>query len=368
MDRSVSGATCTSTGSSSDSDDETVNEFGFVVKRQPAHAPSLVDAVRQRRARKKWVAILADFTNFRRSQPAKFKRRVRKGIPGQLRGMVWGLLLDLPTLMRAHPGWYDRLTKLPLRTPEVDDQIARDLHRTFPNHSRFRDFESAGQKALRNVLHAYAAYNPLVGYVQGMAFLVATFLIYLTEEEAFWALHRLMETYGMELLFWNGLPGLQEKTHQLKGLMRRHLPELHRHFEAQHLEASFYAPQWFLTLYIYTFPPAFVLRIWDVFFAEGWKIIYRVPLALLKLRQSTLLKLELHDLMPALKTLADGVPERRLMRKIFRFKFPKQELQELSQEYWHANPAVWAKVEQDRAAREAQRRASLPAPGGLRPA
>ncbi len=31
-----------------------------------------------------------------------------------------------------------------------------------------------------------------------------------------------------------------------------------KHFEAQNIEPTFYAPQWFLTLYIYTFPPAFV--------------------------------------------------------------------------------------------------------------
>jgi hypothetical protein len=40
-----------------------------------------------------------------------------------------------------------------------------------------------------------------------MAFLVATLLIHFTEEEAFWAFYRLMETYGMETMFFTALPG-----------------------------------------------------------------------------------------------------------------------------------------------------------------
>lgn len=335
-----------------------VNEFGFVVKRQPPTTLSPGEKLRQKRRHKKWVAMLANFTKFRRDHPTTFKRRVRKGIPSQLRGMVWGQLLDLQTLIRANPGRYDALTKQPLLQSQIDDQIARDLPRTFPNHSRFRIFESPGQKALRNVLHAYAVFNPLVGYVQGMAFLVATLLIHFTEEEAFWAFYRLMETYGMETMFFTALPGLQEKFAQLTGLMRSHLPGLLKHFEAQNIEPAFYAPQWFLTLYIYTFPPAFVFRIWDIFFAEGWKVLFRVPLALLKWREKALRKLEMQDLLPALKKLADDVPEHKLIKKVLHFRFSTEELEALGAKHWAANPQTKAKVDHDRSARDAQRRAA----------
>lgn len=48
------------------------------------------------------------------------------------------------------------------------EQIDKDLHRTFPNHPAM---DEAGRAALRRVLTAYAAHNPVVGYCQGMNFL-----------------------------------------------------------------------------------------------------------------------------------------------------------------------------------------------------
>ena len=65
---------------------------------------------------------------------------------------------------------YMALVNQPLEDPTVSDAISRDVGRTFPSHSQFRDVGSVGQKALGNILHAYAALNPLVGYVQGDVF------------------------------------------------------------------------------------------------------------------------------------------------------------------------------------------------------
>jgi len=363
--RNVSGITaadCSSSGSSDEeSDTMTVNEFGFVVRRGPERPPSLRHIVRERRQKKQWTAILANFTSVRRDHPERLQRRVRKGVPAPMRGIVWGLLLDLQTHLRNHPGLFGALVAAPLPDAEVEDQIARDLHRTFPTHSRFRHFRAGGQQALRNVLHAYAAYNPAVGYVQGMAFLVGTFLMHFPEEEAFWAFQQLMEKYGMETLYFTGLPGLQEKFYQLNGLLKHHLPALHAHFQRQGLDPALYAPQWFLTLFIYAFPPPFVMRIWDVFLEEGWKVVFRVPLALLRWKQQELLKLDLASLLPAIKGLANDVPVRKLMKKVFAFGFSHQELDALGAAYWAANPEVRAAVERTKRTRDAQRE-RLPRP------
>eukprot|EP00567_Pseudictyota_dubia_P009097 CAMPEP_0197462010 /NCGR_PEP_ID=MMETSP1175-20131217/57988_1 /TAXON_ID=1003142 /ORGANISM="Triceratium dubium, Strain CCMP147" /LENGTH=46 /DNA_ID= /DNA_START= /DNA_END= /DNA_ORIENTATION= len=42
-----------------------------------------------------------------------------------------------------------------------------------------------------------------------------------------------------------------------------------------------YATQWLLTLYASSFPFDLVTRVWDCFLAEGWKIVFRVMLAIL---------------------------------------------------------------------------------------
>ena len=65
----------------------------------------------------------------------------------------------------------------------VEVEITLDLDRTYPNHMKFRG--EFGKKSLFRVLRAYAIMDPEVSYTQGMSFIVAMFLIFLSEEEAF---------------------------------------------------------------------------------------------------------------------------------------------------------------------------------------
>lgn len=61
------------------------------------------------------------------------------------------------------------------------DQIVKDIHRTMPGHILFEE-KGQGRQMLTNVLLAYSMYNPEVGYCQGMGFITAMFLMYMTEE------------------------------------------------------------------------------------------------------------------------------------------------------------------------------------------
>jgi hypothetical protein len=67
-----------------------------------------------------------------------------------------------------------------------------------------------GQQQLRRVLRAYAAYDPDVGYCQGMNFLAALLLMYLPrEEDAFGALVMLMFEQGLRVLYSRSMVQLQ---------------------------------------------------------------------------------------------------------------------------------------------------------------
>jgi len=78
-------------------------------------------------------------------------------------------------------------------------QIDLDINRTFRNHIMFRERYGVKQKSLFNILTAYSVYNTEIGYCQGMSQVAAFLLVYLDEEEAFWALSQLMThpRYGM---------------------------------------------------------------------------------------------------------------------------------------------------------------------------
>lgn len=67
-------------------------------------------------------------------------------------------------------------------------QIDLDVNRTYREHIHFRERYNSKQCELFNVLGAYSIYNLEIGYCQGMSQIVALLLMYLTEEDAFWAL------------------------------------------------------------------------------------------------------------------------------------------------------------------------------------
>lgn len=61
------------------------------------------------------------------------------------------------------------------------------------------------------------------------------------------------------------------------------------------MTADIYAPGWFLTLYVSILPFNLVLRILDIFLYEGYKIIYRVGLAILKIKEEKILAMKSMD-------------------------------------------------------------------------
>lgn len=65
-------------------------------------------------------------------------------------------------LLQQHPGHYAHL--LAISEADVDMVIMRDLNRTFPNHVYFKQRQGQGQRALFQVLRAYASYDAKVSF------------------------------------------------------------------------------------------------------------------------------------------------------------------------------------------------------------
>jgi hypothetical protein len=217
---------------------------------------------------------------------AKLKQRIRKGIPEALRGRVWCHLAGSTQMMLNNPGVYRDFLQAQ-RIP-CEETIARDIGRTFPKHYLFHDRASVGQCALMNVLKAYSLHDPEVGYCQGMGFLTAMFLSYMPEEQSFWHLVACLnhKRYDLAGLYRPRMPKVPEVMFVFERLLATHLPVLARHLESEGMHPTMYLTQWFVTLFTYSFPFDFVTRVWDAFLSEGWKVIFRVALALLKISQS----------------------------------------------------------------------------------
>ncbi|RNF06722.1 rab6 GTPase activating protein [Trypanosoma rangeli] len=237
-----------------------------------------------------------------------------------LRRFLWGFLTGSlqrsESVVRAHHAMYVGLTSSP-PDEETVEAISRDLSRTFPTHCLFVGAGSVGQEELRRVLSAYSRFDPAVGYCQGMAFIVALLLLHAPEEEAFGMLLHLSYSpaFQMREVFLPGLPRLRLFLAVLRRLIERLLPALHRRFVEIGLDVFFFAPQWFLTLYTYQFPLDFVCRLWDLFFVDGWRVMFQAAIATLHWEQEQLLSLDMEAALLWIKECHEGKSAEEMVRR-----------------------------------------------------
>jgi hypothetical protein len=285
----------------------------------------------------------------------KMKLGMRMGLADCHRLRAWTLITGVDLLMPEKNGEYDNLVKQGFksrsssiagvsntaRTQTLRGVIERDLHRTFPRHILFRasgvvDSElsdtrypysdlqrdepdvgasqmsssistsgeimsaeelcsNSGPAALRRILYAYSVYDPDVGYCQGMNFIAGLFLTFLPEEESFWMLVAVMneEPYNMRSMFLENMSGTHKALYIVDKLIKRYLPKLSRYFQRENIEVSMFATQWIMTVFSSTFPFELVAR---VFLVEGWKVVYRVVIALLSQASSDLMELTMEEI------------------------------------------------------------------------
>ncbi|KAK4176980.1 putative GTPase-activating protein [Triangularia setosa] len=316
------------------------------------------------RRRKKWVAFLKD-NSLMTDRPIRFpprstktKRFIRKGIPPDWRGAAWFYYAGGPAILSKHRGVYDHLLKraaldpngpgsLPGQTGEVKplivDDIEKDLYRTFPDNIRFKPPRQAPPPApsspdevgeepaaetasppepeiitsLRRVLHAFALYNPRIGYCQSLNFLAGLLLLFVeTEEQAFWLLNVITRVYlpgthemslegskvdlGVLMValkdslpnVWKQIGGDEDmglggggKKKPKRGLTSSgHRANQGSVSDPNRLPAiTLCMTAWFMSCFIGTLPIETVLRVWDVFFYEGSRTLFRVALTIFKL-------------------------------------------------------------------------------------
>ncbi|CAK7296220.1 USP6 N-terminal-like protein [Vulpes lagopus] len=170
---------------------------GFLQDRKlPDPSPREVKKLRQETWHAdKWIKMLKRWDHYLPSK--KLRRRVYKGVPPQVRGQVWLRLLNVDQVKARNAGKYQGVSPQAMKEAALVSsrdivQIDLDVNRTFHSHTMFWDCYGVGQQALFRVLAAYSVYDTEVGYCQGMSEIAAVLLMFLPEEDAFWALAQLM--------------------------------------------------------------------------------------------------------------------------------------------------------------------------------
>ena len=278
----------------------------------------------------KWNFMLNNFGEFFTKKKDILKSRTRKGIPDSLRGYVWQLFAEKEKYYI--PNLYKDLESQPVQE-ELEKTIMKDLDRTFPLCQFFRDKYGNGQRKLYKVLSSYSKYNTAVGYVQGMGFMTAIFLTYMDEESSFFMLHSLMKKYQMEDIFFSNFPGLRKKFFIFLILQKKYIPKIYNIFQRDGILPTMYASTWFISLFARSLEFKIVIRIFDCFFLEGFKVIYRIALALLKLKENDFCKGSKGCSLPLLQKVLENVNENELFKIAFGFSISRNYIEKCELEY-----------------------------------
>ncbi|XP_051547171.1 USP6 N-terminal-like protein isoform X2 [Myxocyprinus asiaticus] len=249
----------------------------------------------------KWLKMLKSWEKYKNSD--KLVRRIYKGIPLQLRGQVWCLLLDIPKIKEEKEDFYEKLkVRAKGLSPDIR-QIDLDVNRTYRDHIMFMHRYDVKQQDLFHVLTAYSVYNTEVGYCQGMSQITALLLIYMNEEDAFWALVKLLsgQKYAMHGFFVPGFPKLMRFQEHHDHILQKMMPKLKQHLDNQEVFASLYTLKWFFQCFLDRTPFTLTLRIWDIYILEGERVLTAMSYTILKLHKKTLMKLSMEELVKFLQ-------------------------------------------------------------------
>ena len=273
-----------STSGAGASDEPCLDAHGFEV---PEQLLSKYNATRQSAeggpaASVSWPALLeqAALKGYQSGGPLppRFVAAVREGVPDVHRANAWLLLSGAARKRDEQPGLYATMLAAGRARGdlEVEEQIDRDLHRTFPGHPALT--EPFCQR-IKNVLLAYSARNPEVAYCQGMNFVTAAILLFVEQEDsAFWLLSYVVEEVLVDH-YVQSMLGHQVDSQVLEQLLEQQLPELSAHLRSLSLSVPFVTTQWFLCLFLNALPSESCFRVWDLIFCLHPCTIFQVAIA-----------------------------------------------------------------------------------------
>jgi len=285
----------------------------------------------------KWLFMSKNLKQEMTSRPKRFKRRIRKGIPDAYRLKAWSVICGASEDQSLNPSLFQKLLQQAKTTKDPDlirvhDSIYRDVGRTFPRHVIFKHKNGVGQQSLANVLKAYSMLDTEVGYCQGMGFVVGLLLGYLREEDTFWILKTLMSKppWNLSELYKPGMPGSQLLLYQFEHLLKHFVPDVASHLERENIVPSMYATQWFITVFAYNFPFDIVVRIWDIFLYEGWKIVFRVAITIIRDRRKEILSRDFEKILEYFRGIPPTLETDKVLQAAYKLKLKTSQLEDIA--------------------------------------
>jgi ankyrin repeat protein len=324
-----------------------VDRYGHISKEAPQNPRSAKLLRIEMRRAKKWSDMISHWPLYATKKSEKLRKRVFKGIPDRVRGVVWKLLVAgigqgaAPNTMATLAAVIDKKAKeeyhvMLAMQSKWTTQIDLDVNRAARNHMMFRERYGKGQRALFSILKAYSSFDTDVGYCQGMSDMTALLLKYVTEEEAYWMLASLMTSgkWKMRELFLPGFPKLQQAFFVHEALLSQYSPTLAHHLTKENVLAPFYTTKWYLLAFLDIFPFEVTIRLWDLLLAEGYEIVYSVGVGVMRMYEGEFLGKSFDKIMAFMRGMETlNVNADKFISFIIKNRIPSKKIHALEEEY-----------------------------------
>ncbi len=189
---------------------------------------------------------------------------------------------------------------------KYDQEIQKDLTRTFPNNSSFK-YGNDNYNKLYHLLTVYSLFNQKIGYAQGINFIAANIILLMPkekEEKIFMFLDGLIEKFEFGKLFGlNVGDHLKKKLNNLEQNLSKFCPEIIKFLEISNLSHEFFTTNWMLTLFANSMENKYLFIVWDFLIIFGWKFFIFFVISILNKFKNEIRKVEQNNLTYFMKNL-----------------------------------------------------------------
>jgi hypothetical protein len=136
-----------------------------------------------------------------------------------------------------------------------------------------------------------------------MNFIAASLLLHSDAIIAFGLLEIMLDDFELKEVYTDQLIGLYKHCKILDSLIGETLPDLYQHFKNNLIDVEMFSSDWFISLFTSTMPLTKTTKFFNLFFKEGWLVVYKIILMILKTFELSLLAIsEAGDILVTLKS------------------------------------------------------------------
>ena len=253
-----------------------------------------------------------------------------KGIPDNLRGDIWMMLLENPTNISEalYNHYLNKINKIDFANVNTSTTTTEGLVNDViqvKNHF-INDITSNAlcpntiMNNAYNIVSVYLLYRPDINYNKCLVYFAFMFLLNKTSEyNSFMNLVSLSTNTALMPFLVNDITIITEKIEFFVKLLKDKESVIYERLKSMAIATDFYFVEWFEFLFVKCFSYKVVKRIWDLFLFKGECVLYRVGLGIVNVKKEILENGMIKGIVDNLQRIGNGYEEECVMEFVEKF-------------------------------------------------